>query len=79
MPVRLAQPLTKIPPPARGSSLIANMARLATLTAKKLLALEPSVVREIKDFRFLGRIKTESGAIRRLIKSSLEAAKKKDT
>lgn len=56
---------------------IANMARIATLTAKKLVALEPSVVREIEDFRFSERIKTESEAIRRLIELGLEAAKNK--
>lgn len=46
---------------------IANMARIATLAAKKLVALEPRVIREIEDFRVSERIKMESEAIRRLI------------
>jgi hypothetical protein len=52
------------------------MARQATLTAKKLLSLEPDMVRAIEDFRFEARINSESEAIRRLIEVGLEAVQK---
>lgn len=44
-------------------------------TARKLVSLPRAMVREVENFRFEGRIKTESEAIRRLIELGLEAAK----
>lgn len=51
------------------------MAKQAVLTAKKLVALDPEMVKAIEDFRFEERIRSESEAIRRLIELGLEAAK----
>lgn len=56
---------------------IGHMAKPAMLTAKKLVALDPEMVRQIEDYRFAARIKTESEAIRRLIELGLEAARSK--
>jgi hypothetical protein len=52
------------------------MAKQAILTAKKLVALDPEMVKAIEDYRFGARIRTESEAIRRLIEIGLEAVQK---
>ena len=44
-------------------------------TTRKLVSLPHTMVQAIEDFRFQGRIKTESEAIRRLIELGLNAAK----
>jgi hypothetical protein len=49
------------------------MAKQSILTAKKLIALDPAMVRQIENYRFNERIKSESQAIRRLIELGLEA------
>lgn len=45
-------------------------------TVRKLVSLPKEVAKEIEDYRFENRIKTESEAIRQLIKIGLEAFKK---
>ena len=50
------------------------MAKQPVFTAKKLIALDPKMVREIESYRFNERIKSESQAIRRLIELGLEAS-----
>lgn len=44
-------------------------------TVRKLVSLPKELAKNVDDFRFAGRIKTESEAIRRLIELGLEAAK----
>lgn len=55
------------------------MAREATLTVKKLVALTPEMAEAIADFRFAERLQSESDAIRRLIELGLQAAKASKT
>lgn len=43
-------------------------------TTRKLISLPRAMVREIEDFRFENRIKTEAEAIRKLIALGLKAA-----
>jgi metal-responsive CopG/Arc/MetJ family transcriptional regulator len=48
-------------------------------TARKLVTMPHELAKEIDDFRFEHRIKTEVEAIRRLIELGLQAAKKLKT
>jgi hypothetical protein len=50
------------------------MPKQPTLTTKKLIALDPIMMREIESYRFSERIKSESEAIRRLIEIGLDAS-----
>ena len=50
------------------------MAKQPTLTKKKLIALDPKMMREIESYRFGERIKSESEAIRRLIELGLSVS-----
>ena len=50
------------------------MAKQPTLTTKKLIALDPKMMREIESYRFSERIESESEAIRRLIELGLNAS-----
>lgn len=45
-------------------------------TVRKLVSLPKEVAKEIEDYRFENRIKTESEAIRQLIKLGLEQTQK---
>jgi Arc/MetJ-type ribon-helix-helix transcriptional regulator len=49
------------------------MPKPAVLTVKKLVSLEPEMVKAIEDFRFAQRIKSESEAIRALISAGLQS------
>jgi Arc/MetJ-type ribon-helix-helix transcriptional regulator len=46
-------------------------------TVRKLVSLPREFVQEIEDYRFAKRIKTESAAIRALIRAGLDAEKAK--
>ncbi|SEF00363.1 hypothetical protein SAMN05519104_7647 [Rhizobiales bacterium GAS188] len=54
-----------------------TMTKQAVLTVKKLVALDPEMVRRIESFRFSERINTESEAIRRLIELGLSRSASK--
>jgi metal-responsive CopG/Arc/MetJ family transcriptional regulator len=45
-------------------------------TVRKLVSLPRNLVRDVEDFRFSHRIKTESEAIRALIRAGLDAIAK---
>ena len=51
------------------------MPKQPVLTVKELVALAPEMAAAIENFRFEGRIGSESEAIRRLIELGLETAK----
>lgn len=52
---------------------ITHMAVNPDTTTRKLVSLPHSMVKQIEDYRFANRIKTESEAIRRLIEAGLKA------
>lgn len=55
-----------------------HMAKEASLTVKKLIALTPEMAQAIENFRFARRFASESEAIRQLIELGLaESATKK--
>jgi metal-responsive CopG/Arc/MetJ family transcriptional regulator len=48
-------------------------------TVRKLVSLPRDLVRDVEDFRFSHRIKTESEAIRALIRAGLDAVAKESS